>query len=70
MNLLNLYFLSNWLPTIAASSGLSTTNAVLVGTALQAGGVLGTVLMGPVSIASASTVCWCRASWSPQSRSR
>ncbi|QDL39504.1 MFS transporter [Rhodoferax sediminis] len=47
MNLLNLYFLSNWLPTIAASSGLTTTNAVLVGTALQAGGVLGTVLMGP-----------------------
>lgn len=47
MNLLNLYFLSNWLPTIAASSGLSTTSAVLVGTALQAGGVLGTVLMGP-----------------------
>lgn len=48
MNLLNLYFLSNWLPTIAASSGLSTTRAVMVGTALQAGGVLGTVLMGPV----------------------
>lgn len=48
MNLLNLYFLANWLPTIAASAGLSTTNAVLVGTALQVGGVLGTLLMGPV----------------------
>lgn len=48
MNLLNLYFLSNWLPTIAASAGLSTETAVLVGTALQAGGVLGTVLMGPI----------------------
>lgn len=48
MNLLNLYFLSNWLPTIANSAGLSTSTAVLVGTALQAGGVLGTVLMGPV----------------------
>ncbi|MBB4846127.1 AAHS family 4-hydroxybenzoate transporter-like MFS transporter [Paucibacter oligotrophus] len=48
MNLLNLYFLSNWLPTIAASAGLSTQTAVLVGTVLQLGGVLGTVLMGPV----------------------
>lgn len=48
MNLLNLYFLSNWLPTIAVSAGLSSETAVLVGTALQAGGVLGTVLMGPI----------------------
>ncbi len=48
MNLLNLYFLSNWLPTIAVSAGMSTQTAVLVGTALQVGGVLGTVLMGPL----------------------
>lgn len=48
MNLLNLYFLSSWLPTIATSAGLSTSTAVLVGTTLQAGGVLGTLLMGPV----------------------
>jgi AAHS family 4-hydroxybenzoate transporter-like MFS transporter len=48
MNLLNLYFLSNWLPTIATSAGLSTQTAVLVGTALQVGGVVGTVLMGPI----------------------
>lgn len=48
MNLLNLYFLSSWLPTIAASAGLETRTAVMVGTALQAGGVLGTLLMGPV----------------------
>ena len=48
MNLLNLYFLSSWLPTIATSAGLSTSMAVMVGTALQAGGVLGTLLMGPV----------------------
>jgi AAHS family 4-hydroxybenzoate transporter-like MFS transporter len=47
MNLLNLYFLSNWLPTIATGAGLSTQTAVLLGTALQAGGVAGTVLMGP-----------------------
>jgi AAHS family 4-hydroxybenzoate transporter-like MFS transporter len=48
MNLLNLYFLSNWLPTIAKSVGASTSTAVLVGTALQVGGVVGTLLMGPI----------------------
>ncbi|WP_417311069.1 MFS transporter [Ectopseudomonas khazarica] len=48
MNLLNLYFLSSWLPTIATSAGLSTSTAVMVGTTLQVGGVLGTLLMGPV----------------------
>lgn len=48
MNLLNLYFLSSWLPTIATSVGLSPTTAVLVGTSLQVGGVLGTLLMGPL----------------------
>ncbi|MBU6256799.1 MAG: MFS transporter [Burkholderiales bacterium] len=48
MNLLNLYFLSNWLPTIVTSAGLAPTTAVLVGTALQVGGVAGTLLMGPV----------------------
>ncbi|NMM37270.1 MAG: MFS transporter [Glaciimonas sp.] len=46
MNLLNLYFLSNWLPTIAKEAGLSTTNAVLAGTALQLGGTIGTLVMG------------------------
>ncbi len=46
MNLLNLYFLSNWLPTIAKDAGLSTANAVLAGTALQVGGTIGTLLMG------------------------
>ncbi|MET3132408.1 AAHS family 4-hydroxybenzoate transporter-like MFS transporter [Oxalobacteraceae bacterium GrIS 1.11] len=46
MNLLNLYFLSNWLPTIAKDAGLSTANAVLAGTALQVGGTIGTMLMG------------------------
>nr|WP_175165426.1 MFS transporter [Paraburkholderia fynbosensis] len=48
MNLLNLYFLSNWLPTIARSAGLSTATSVLVGTVLQLGGVVGTVVMGPL----------------------
>ncbi|MBP0590755.1 MFS transporter [Paraburkholderia sp. LEh10] len=48
MNLLNLYFLSNWLPTIARSAGLPTSTAVMVGTALQLGGVIGTIAMGPI----------------------
>lgn len=46
MNLLNLYFLSNWLPTIAKDAGLSTANAVLAGTALQVGGTIGTLILG------------------------
>lgn len=48
MNLVNLYFLSSWLPAIAKSAGLSLSTAVLVGTMLQVGGVIGTVAMGPV----------------------
>ncbi len=48
MNLLNLYFLGSWLPTIAKSAGLQLSTAVLVGTMLQVGGVVGTLVMGPL----------------------
>lgn len=48
LNLINLYFLANWLPTIATSAGMRTSSAVLLGTMLQVGGVIGTVVMGPV----------------------
>jgi AAHS family 4-hydroxybenzoate transporter-like MFS transporter len=48
LNLINLYFLANWLPTIATSAGMSASRAVLLGTTLQVGGVIGTVMMGPV----------------------
>lgn len=48
LNLINLYFLANWLPTIATSAGMSTSSAVLLGTMLQVGGVIGTVVMGPL----------------------
>lgn len=48
MNLLNLFFLANWLPTIAVDAGYSGQTAVLVGTALQLGGVVGTIIMGPM----------------------
>lgn len=46
MNLLNLYFLSNWLPTLISDAGHATTYAVLAGTALQVGGAIGTLALG------------------------
>jgi AAHS family 4-hydroxybenzoate transporter-like MFS transporter len=42
MNIYNLYFLSNWLPTVVRGAGYPTSTAVLVGTTLQVGGTLGT----------------------------
>lgn len=46
MNLLNLYFLSTWLPTIAREAGLPTARAVLVGTTFQVGGAIGAFVLG------------------------
>src|SRR3954468_2258603 len=46
MNLIDLYFLSNWLPTIVSAAGYSQSTAVLAGTALQIGGTIGTLGMG------------------------
>ena len=46
MNLINLYFLSNWLPTLIKDAGYSTGNAVLIGTSLQVGGIVGTLTLG------------------------
>ncbi|HXD16754.1 MAG TPA: MFS transporter [Vicinamibacterales bacterium] len=43
MNLLNLYSLASWLPTVVSGAGYSAQTAVLVGTVLQVGGTLGTV---------------------------
>jgi AAHS family 4-hydroxybenzoate transporter-like MFS transporter len=45
MNLLNLYFLSSWLPTVVSDAGFSTSTAVLVGTVLQVGGMIGTFVL-------------------------
>jgi AAHS family 4-hydroxybenzoate transporter-like MFS transporter len=42
MNLLNLYSLASWLPTVVRDAGHSTSTAVLVGTILQVGGTIGT----------------------------
>ena len=46
MNLINLYFLSNWLPTLVKDAGYSTGTAVLIGTSLQVGGIVGTLSLG------------------------
>jgi len=43
MNLLNLYSLASWLPTVVRDAGYSGQTAVLVGTVLQVGGTLGTL---------------------------
>jgi AAHS family 4-hydroxybenzoate transporter-like MFS transporter len=45
-NLLNLFFLSSWLPTIVTDLGHSRSVAIAIGTLLQVGGTLGTIGMG------------------------
>jgi len=46
MNLINLYMLSTWLPTIARGMGMTTTAALMVGTMFQTGGAVGSVAIG------------------------
>jgi AAHS family 4-hydroxybenzoate transporter-like MFS transporter len=46
MNLINLYMLSTWLPTIARGMGMTTTAALMVGTMFQTGGAVGTIAIG------------------------
>jgi AAHS family 4-hydroxybenzoate transporter-like MFS transporter len=45
MNLLNLYFLSNWLPIVVSSAGYSNSIAVNSAAVLQVGGVVGTLVL-------------------------
>ena len=40
LNLLNLYLLASWLPTVVSAAGYSTGTAVMVGTTFQAGGTI------------------------------
>jgi AAHS family 4-hydroxybenzoate transporter-like MFS transporter len=47
-NLLNLFFLANWLPLLANRMGLSDASGVAVGVSLQFGGILGALLLGPL----------------------
>jgi AAHS family 4-hydroxybenzoate transporter-like MFS transporter len=48
MSLLDLYFLSNWLPTVLNDLGASVPQAALIGSMLQVGGVVGTFVLGSI----------------------
>jgi MFS transporter, AAHS family, 4-hydroxybenzoate transporter len=48
MSLLDLYFLSNWLPTVLNDLGASVSTAAAIGSMLQVGGVVGTFALGSV----------------------
>jgi len=48
MSLLDLYFLSNWLPTVLNDLGASLSQAAAIGSMLQVGGVVGTITLGSV----------------------
>jgi AAHS family 4-hydroxybenzoate transporter-like MFS transporter len=46
MNLLALYFMTNWLPILAGDAGMPAGEAILVTAMFQAGGTIGAVAMG------------------------
>jgi len=48
MSLLDLYFLSNWLPTVLNDLGASVSESAAIGSMLQVGGVVGTFALGSV----------------------
>jgi AAHS family 4-hydroxybenzoate transporter-like MFS transporter len=48
MSLLDLYFLSNWLPTVLNDLGASVSAAVAIGSMLQVGGVIGVFALGSI----------------------
>jgi AAHS family 4-hydroxybenzoate transporter-like MFS transporter len=48
MSLLDIYFLSNWLPTVLNDLGASVSQAAAIGSMLQVGGVVGTFALGRI----------------------
>jgi MFS transporter, AAHS family, 4-hydroxybenzoate transporter len=48
MSLLDIYFLANWLPTVLNDLGASVSEAAVIGSMLQVGGVVGTFALGIV----------------------
>jgi MFS transporter, AAHS family, 4-hydroxybenzoate transporter len=48
MNLLNLYFLNSWLPTVMNDVGIPVQTAILITTLFQIGGAVGAVLLGRI----------------------
>lgn len=45
-NMIVIYFVASWLPTLVRDAGFPTATAVWVGTAVQLGGLVGTVVLG------------------------
>ena len=46
MNLLNLYLLNNWLPTILSDAGIDRETAIMITTLFQVGGIAGAIVLG------------------------
>lgn len=46
MNLLDLYFLANWLPTVINNAGIPVEKAVIATSLLQVGGLVGVLVLG------------------------
>jgi AAHS family 4-hydroxybenzoate transporter-like MFS transporter len=46
MNLLDIYFLVSWLPTVIRNAGIALERAVIATAMLQVGGVIGTLVLG------------------------
>jgi AAHS family 4-hydroxybenzoate transporter-like MFS transporter len=47
LNLMELYFLTSWLPVIITSQGISLVSAVRATTLVQFGGIAGAIILGP-----------------------
>jgi len=48
MNLLDLYFLTGWLPTVMSDAGVAVQTAILIASLFQLGGVTGNLVLGRV----------------------
>jgi AAHS family 4-hydroxybenzoate transporter-like MFS transporter len=48
MSLLDIYFISNWLPTVLNDLGASISQAAAIGSMFQVGGVVGTFALGSI----------------------
>jgi AAHS family 4-hydroxybenzoate transporter-like MFS transporter len=48
MSLLDIYFLANWLPTVLNDLGASVSEAAVIGSMLQVGGIVGTFALGSI----------------------
>jgi AAHS family 4-hydroxybenzoate transporter-like MFS transporter len=48
MTLLNLYFLTNWLPTIMIDAGLADATAIRITSLFQIGGMAGALMLGVI----------------------